>query len=94
MGLLSWILLGAAVGLVANRVAPGRFPGRSPGTVVGGVLGAVVGGLVMAALAGRGIAGFDLSSFLLAFGGAALLLALLRAAGHTDTAAAEVRERR
>ncbi len=94
MGILSWILMGAAVGLLANWVSPGRFPGGPPGTIVGGVLGAIVGGLAVAAVAGRGLAGFDLYSFLIAFGGAALLVLLLRAAGHADPAAAEFRERR
>lgn len=90
MGILSWILMGALVGLLANWLVPGRFPGGVLGTIVGGVLGAVLGGFIVAAVAGRGVTGFDLVSFLIALGGAALLLVILRAAGAGQP---ELRER-
>ncbi len=91
MGMVSWILLGAVVGVVADRLAPAGFPGGTWGTIVGGVLGAALGGLSLAVAAGRGLAAFDPVSLVTAFGGAALLLVLVRAAGP---GAVEVRERR
>jgi uncharacterized membrane protein YeaQ/YmgE (transglycosylase-associated protein family) len=87
MGIVSWIVLGAIMGVVANRVLPGRFPGGVLGTVAGGMAGAFLGGAIFSLLADRGVAGFDVVSLLIAFAGAAMLLTIVRKAGYADPGA-------
>jgi uncharacterized membrane protein YeaQ/YmgE (transglycosylase-associated protein family) len=81
MSIITWIIIGAVMGLLANWLVPGRFPGGFLGTVTGGVAGAFFGGAVFSLLVGRGVSGFDPISLVIAFVGAALLLTLLRAVG-------------
>jgi uncharacterized membrane protein YeaQ/YmgE (transglycosylase-associated protein family) len=84
MGIISWILLGAIVGLLAGAALPGKFPGGIPGTVLGGIAGAFLGGAIFSLIAGRAVTGFDPLSLLIALAGAAALLVLVRAAGQAD----------
>ena len=84
MGVLSWILIGALMGLLVNRLIAGRFPGGLLGAIVGGTLGAALGGLLFSAVLGRGVVGFDPASLLIAFAGAAGLLTVLRLAGRAE----------
>jgi uncharacterized membrane protein YeaQ/YmgE (transglycosylase-associated protein family) len=84
MGIISWIVLGAIMGFAANRVVPGEFPGGALGTTAGGVAGSFLGGAVFSLVANRGVAGFDVVSLLIAFIGAALLLTVVRKAGHAE----------
>ena len=84
MAILSWILVGTVVGLLANRLVAGRFPGGIFGPIVGGTLGALLGGLGFSLVLGRGVMGFDVISLLIAFAGAALLLTVLKKAGDAE----------
>jgi uncharacterized membrane protein YeaQ/YmgE (transglycosylase-associated protein family) len=84
MGIISWIVLGAIIGFLANRLVPGEFPGGVLGTIAGGAAGAFLGGAVFALIASRGVAGFDVVSLLIAFIGAALLLTIVRKAGYAE----------
>ncbi len=81
MGILTWIILGTIIGVLANWLVPGRFPGGILGTIVGGMAGAFLGGAIFSMVFDRGVAGFDIVSLVIAFAGAALLLTLLRVAG-------------
>jgi uncharacterized membrane protein YeaQ/YmgE (transglycosylase-associated protein family) len=81
MGILTWIILGTIIGVLANWLVPGRFPGGILGTIGGGMAGAFLGGAIFSLILGRGVAGLDAVSLVIAFGGAALLLTLLRAVG-------------
>jgi uncharacterized membrane protein YeaQ/YmgE (transglycosylase-associated protein family) len=74
MGLLSWILLGLVVGILAKWIMPGPDPGGTVITILLGIAGAFVGGFV-GSLVGLGtVSGFNLGSLALATGGALLLL--------------------
>jgi uncharacterized membrane protein YeaQ/YmgE (transglycosylase-associated protein family) len=84
MSIITWIVLGAIMGFMANRLAPGRFPAGVLGTVIGGVAGAFLGGATFSLIAGRGVSGFDGLSLLIAFAGAAALLAILRKASLAE----------
>ena len=76
IGILTWIILGGLAGWVASIVmGTNRQQGLLRDILVG-VGGAVVGGLVMNLIGGRGITGLNLPSFLVALGGAILLLML------------------
>lgn len=78
MGILSWILLGLIVGVLAKLIMPGRDPGGILVTIGLGIAGAFVGGF-LASLLGIGTAGgFSLGSIAVATLGALLLLFLYR----------------
>jgi uncharacterized membrane protein YeaQ/YmgE (transglycosylase-associated protein family) len=76
MGLISWIVVGGIVGLLAKRIVPGPDPGRSMIAVLLGMAGASVGGLVGGILSGSGATGFNVWSVLVATLGAVILLYL------------------
>lgn len=74
MAIISWIIMGLIVGVLAKWIMPGNDPGGLIITILIGVAGAFVGGFV-GSLAGLGrVTGFNLMSLLLATGGALLLL--------------------
>jgi len=78
LGIISWIVLGAIAGFVANLV----FERREGiiATVALGIVGAVVGGYIAAAVFDRGdINGLNLESIVTAILGALLVLFLWRA---------------
>lgn len=81
MGLLGWILLGLFAGTIARALIPGRTePGGCIGTTAVGVLGALLGGWIATELdVGKIDEFFDLETWLIAIGGSALLLLVLRA---------------
>ncbi len=78
MGILSWIVMGLIVGLLAKFIMPGKDPGGLIITVLIGVAGAFVGGYVGSFLGLGTVTGFNIGSILLATGGAILLLLLYR----------------
>jgi uncharacterized membrane protein YeaQ/YmgE (transglycosylase-associated protein family) len=78
MGILSWIILGLIVGVVAKFIMPGKDPGGIFITIVLGIAGAFVGGFIGSALGFGSVTGFDIRSLLLAVGGAFLLLVIYR----------------
>lgn len=84
MAILSWMVIGALVGFLASRALPERFPIGIAGTAFGGIVGALLAGGVFSAIAGRSVAGFDLASLLVAFGGAVLLLSVIRTVGQAE----------
>ncbi len=75
MGILSWILFGLIAGAIAKLIMPGKDPGGWIVTIIIGVVGAFVGGYVGTLLGFGSVNGFDIKSFLLAIGGALILLA-------------------
>lgn len=78
MGVLSWIVFGLIAGVIAKVLMPGKDPGGFIVTILLGIAGAFVGGMVGAALGFGGVSGFNLGSFVIAVGGAVLLLVLYR----------------
>jgi uncharacterized membrane protein YeaQ/YmgE (transglycosylase-associated protein family) len=71
--------MGFIVGLVAKFIMPGKDPGGIIITILLGIVGAFVGGALGSFLGLGAFTGFNLGSFLLATGGAILLLILYRA---------------
>jgi uncharacterized membrane protein YeaQ/YmgE (transglycosylase-associated protein family) len=74
MGILSWIVLGLVVGILAKWIMPGPDPGGLVVTILIGIAGAFVGGFLGSLLGLGGVSGFNVGSLLLATGGALLLL--------------------
>jgi uncharacterized membrane protein YeaQ/YmgE (transglycosylase-associated protein family) len=76
MGILSWILFGLVVGVIAKLLMPGRDPGGFVITILLGIAGALFGGFMGRAMGFYGDnqgAGWIMSIL-----GAILLLALYR----------------
>lgn len=71
MGIISWIIMGLIVGVLAKWVMPGKDPGGFWITVLIGIAGAMVGGFVSGLL---GIGGGMIVNLLFAVGGGVLLL--------------------
>jgi len=78
MGILSWIVMGLIVGLLAKFIMPGKDPGGLIITILLGIAGAFIGGLIGSYLGLGTVTGFNVGSILLAIGGAILLLILYR----------------
>jgi len=78
MGILSWIVLGLIVGLLAKFFMPGKDPGGIIITILIGIAGAIIGGYLGRLLGIGDVKGFDLTSLLLALGGSILLLLVYR----------------
>mgnify|MGYP002637351263 FL=1 len=78
MGIFSWIIMGLIVGVLAKWIMPGKDPGGFIVTICIGIAGAFVGGFIGSLLGIGSVSGFNMISFLLAIGGAILLLILYR----------------
>lgn len=75
MGIIAWIILGLAAGAIAKAILPGSQGGGWVITLVLGVVGALLGGFLGSTLLGVGLEGFfDLTTWLLAVGGAIVVL--------------------
>ena len=79
MGIISWIVMGLIVGLLARFIMPGKDPGGFIITILLGVGGGLLGGYIGTLLGLGSVTGFDLKSVLIATGGAVILLILYRA---------------
>ena len=76
MGILSWIVVGGLAGLIAGKVM-GKKHGLI-GKIIIGIIGANIGGYIASRFDLGKVDGINLSSILIAAGGACLLLAVLR----------------
>lgn len=76
MGFLSWIVMGLITGVLAKLIMPGRGTEGLITTILVGIAGAFVGGFIGSLLGLGRVTGFNIGSFLLAVGGAVLLLIL------------------
>lgn len=75
MSIIGWIILGLIAGAIAKAILPGTQGGGWLVTLLLGVVGALLGGFLGSAIFGVGIGGFfDLSTWLLAIGGAIVVL--------------------
>ena len=74
MNILSWILFGLIVGLIANAIEPSHKSGGLFGSILLGIVGALVGGFLANLIFGVSIAGFNTAAFLVAIAGSLLLL--------------------
>jgi uncharacterized membrane protein YeaQ/YmgE (transglycosylase-associated protein family) len=79
MGIIGWIVLGLLAGAIAKLILPGDDPGGFIVTTLIGIAGAIVGGLIASALdIGNIDEFFDIGTWLIAIGGALLLLLAYR----------------
>ena len=80
MGILAWIVLGLIAGFLASVVMKGGGYGVV-GDIVVGIIGALLGGFIFGLLTGNSnpVNNLDIGSIFVAFVGACLLIAILRA---------------
>lgn len=78
MGILTWIIFGAIVGIIAKWLMPGRDPGGIIITILLGIAGGLIGGFIASALGLGDVTGFNLWSLIIAILGAILLLFIYR----------------
>ena len=78
MGILSWILFGLVVGVIAKLLTPGRDPGGFIITMLLGIAGALVGGFLGRAMGFYG--SNESAGWLMSILGAVVLLLLYRMA--------------
>lgn len=77
MGLLSWIVLGAIAGYVANMIAGGGEGVVM--TIIVGIVGGLLGGFIATNVFNIGtVDGFNLANVLIAIGGAVIVLFVWR----------------
>ena len=76
MGILTWIVFGLVVGIIAKLLMPGKDPGGFIVTMLLGIAGALLGGFI-----GRSMGFYgpqETAGWLMSIGGAILLLLLYR----------------
>jgi uncharacterized membrane protein YeaQ/YmgE (transglycosylase-associated protein family) len=76
MGILTWILFGLVVGVIAKLLMPGRDPGGFIVTILLGIAGALIGGFIGRAMGFYGEG--EGAGWLMSILGAIILLALYR----------------
>jgi uncharacterized membrane protein YeaQ/YmgE (transglycosylase-associated protein family) len=83
MGLLTWVVVGAIAGWLAGKVMKGSGFGLI-GDIVIGVIGALVGGWLASTLfhVPGAISGFNLTTIIVAFLGAMVVLFVVRMLKH------------
>ena len=79
MGILAWIVVGLIAGWLASMVMRGGGYGLI-GDIIVGIVGALIGGFLAANLLNmpNAVNGINVTSILVAFVGAVILLAILR----------------
>ncbi len=80
MGLLAWIIVGLIAGWLAGQVMRGGGYGLV-GDIIIGIVGAIIGGFLAGAIFGipDAVNGISVTSIVVAFIGAVILVAILRA---------------
>lgn len=76
MGILSWIVFGLVIGIIAKLLMPGRDPGGFIITILLGIAGALLGGFIGRAMGFYGAN--EGAGWLISILGAIVLLAIYR----------------
>jgi uncharacterized membrane protein YeaQ/YmgE (transglycosylase-associated protein family) len=74
MGIISWIVFGFVIGLIARALVPGKQSMGFIMTTVLGVAGSLIGGLVASAISGSSATNFSGAGFIGSLIGAIALL--------------------
>ncbi len=79
MNIISWIIFGLIVGIIANAIDPEPARGGLLNAMLLGIVGALIGGFLADLIFGVNVTGFNLTSFLIAVAGSLILLFIGRA---------------
>jgi uncharacterized membrane protein YeaQ/YmgE (transglycosylase-associated protein family) len=82
MNILIFIIFGGIAGWIASMITGDNGRMGLLGNIVVGVIGAFIGGFIASAVGGSGVSGFNIYSFLVAIGGAIILLWFVGLFGH------------
>lgn len=74
MDILTWIIFGLIVGVIANIIDPRPAQGGIIGAIILGIVGALVGGFIGNLIFGVDVTGFNFPSFIVAVLGALAVL--------------------
>ena len=77
MGILSWIILGGIAGWLASIVMKRNDQMGCIMNIVAGIVGAFVGGWVFSLFGGASVTGLNLTSLIVAFVGAVIVLGIV-----------------
>jgi uncharacterized membrane protein YeaQ/YmgE (transglycosylase-associated protein family) len=77
MGIFSWIILGGIAGWLASIVMKRNDQMGCITNIIAGIVGAVVGGWVFSFLGGASVTGLNLTSLVVAFVGAVIVLGVV-----------------
>jgi uncharacterized membrane protein YeaQ/YmgE (transglycosylase-associated protein family) len=78
MGILAWIVMGGLAGWVASLIMSKSGSFGIVGNIIIGIIGAFIGGFIMELIGGNlDVMKFNVESFLVATGGAIVLLAVI-----------------
>ena len=77
MGILSWIILGGLAGWLASIVMKRNDQMGCIANIAAGVVGALVGGWVFSFFGGASVSGLNLTSLIVAFIGAVIVLGVV-----------------
>ena len=78
MAILSWIVFGLVVGIIAKLLMPGKDPGGFIVTMLLGIAGSLIGGFIGRALMGSSPGQSAGAGYIMSIVGAIILLALYR----------------
>lgn len=78
MGIIVWIVFGGLAGWVGSMIMKTDGQQGIILNVIVGIIGASIGGFIMNSLGEGGVSGFNLYSFLVAVGGAVVLLYIVK----------------
>lgn len=75
MSIIVWIIIGGLAGWAGGAIM--KSEGGMLRNIIVGVIGALIGGFIMSFIGAEGFTGFNLWSFLVAFLGSVVLLAIM-----------------
>ena len=78
MGIIGFLILGLIAGFLAGKIMSGHGYGIVMDMVLG-IVGAFVGGFIASLLFGLDVTGFNITSLIIAFIGACIVLAIYKA---------------
>jgi uncharacterized membrane protein YeaQ/YmgE (transglycosylase-associated protein family) len=78
MVILSWIVFGLVVGVIAKLLMPGKDPGGFIVTMLLGIAGSLIGGFIGRAFTGNAAGDSAGAGYIMSIVGAILLLAIYR----------------
>ena len=82
MGWLAWLIVGGVAGALASAVVHSRL--GIIGDIIVGIIGAFIGGFLFNLIGAPGATGFNIWSVFVAFIGAVVLLAIVRAVDRSS----------